>query len=87
MAQLIVALDFPEKEALLDTACALKGIVPWCKVGLEAFILSGPSIVAQLADMGFDIIQTDWAGLLKAYLEARDALKDGDGGRGEGRRR
>ena len=24
----------------------------------------------RLADMGFDIIQTDWAGLLKAYLEA-----------------
>ncbi len=55
MAQLIVALDFPEKEALLDTARALKGIVPWCKVGLEAFILSGPSIVAQLADMGFKV--------------------------------
>ena len=26
MAQLIVALDFPEKEALLDTARALKGM-------------------------------------------------------------
>jgi len=55
MAQLIAALDFPEKDQLLAAASSLKGIVPWCKVGMEAFVLSGPDILARLSDMGFKV--------------------------------
>ena len=38
----------------------------------DASITRGPEHGwGRLADMGFDIIQTDWAGLLKSYLSAR----------------
>lgn len=55
MAQLIVALDFPDTDALLSMAGRLRGIVPWCKIGLEAFVLAGPRILAELRDMGFEV--------------------------------
>lgn len=55
MAQLIVALDFPTPEELLACARKISGTVSWVKVGLEAFVLEGPSLVRRLEDMGFQV--------------------------------
>ena len=42
----------------------------------DASITQGPAQGwGRLADMGFDIIQTDWPGPLKAFLDARGAQK------------
>ena len=39
----------------------------------DASIVSGPENGwGKLADMGFDVIQTDWPGLLKSYLSSRN---------------
>lgn len=49
-----------------------------CKAVISAGLTDDASIVqgpetgwGKLADMGFDVIQTDWPGLLKSYLRAR----------------
>ena len=55
MAELIAALDFPETDQILSMAGTLRGIVPWCKVGMEAFVLAGPDIIAKLSGMGFRV--------------------------------
>ena len=55
MAELIAALDLPETDQILSMAGTLRGIVPWCKVGMEAFVLAGPDIIAKLSDMGFRV--------------------------------
>lgn len=53
--QLAVALDLPEKEKALALARQLRGTVPWCKVGMEMFTLSGPALLEELSGMGFRI--------------------------------
>ncbi len=53
MAQLIVALDLPRKDAALSLARNLQGLVPWCKVGMELFTLAGPNLLTSLKNMGF----------------------------------
>lgn len=55
MAQLIVALDFPRTEDILSMARTLKGIVPWVKIGLEAFILEGPSLIAKIKELDYQV--------------------------------
>lgn len=55
MAELIVALDFPDAGHALRLADALKLRVRWVKVGLELFISSGPDIVRHLKEMGFSV--------------------------------
>ncbi len=55
MAQLIVALDLPRKDAALSLARDLQGLVPWCKVGVELFTLAGPSLLESLRILGFKI--------------------------------
>ena len=55
MAELIAALDLPETDQILSMAGTLRGIVPWCKVGMEAFVLAGPDIIAKLSGMGFRV--------------------------------
>ena len=55
MAQLVLALDLPRKDAALDMARRVRGRVPWCKVGMELFTLAGPSMLAELKDMGFKV--------------------------------
>ena len=55
MAELIVAMDFPSAEDLLNCAQKISGTVSWCKVGLEAFVLEGPTLVSRLEDMGFSV--------------------------------
>lgn len=55
MAQLVVALDFPTREEALALASRLRGLVPWCKVGMELFSLAGPPVLAELRTMGFRV--------------------------------
>lgn len=55
MAQLVVALDFPVKDEALALASRLRGVVPWCKVGMELFGLAGPAVLSELRDMGFRV--------------------------------
>ena len=47
MAQLIVALDLPRKDAALSLARDLQGLAPWCKVGMELFTLAFPAGITQ----------------------------------------
>ncbi|MEF2230934.1 MAG: orotidine-5'-phosphate decarboxylase [Pseudodesulfovibrio sp.] len=53
MAELVVALDYPDGLAALDTARRLAGAVPWVKVGLELYTAEGPHLVRELRAMGF----------------------------------
>ena len=55
MAELIAALDFPDTDQILSLAGTLRGFVPWGKVGMEAFVLAGPDIIAKLSGMGFRV--------------------------------
>lgn len=55
MAQLIVALDFPRREAALSLARDLRGFVPWCKVGLELFTLGGPALIEALKSLQYNV--------------------------------
>lgn len=55
MAELIVALDFADPKDLLHCAHSLAGTLNWCKVGLEAFVRTGPSLLARLGDMGYRV--------------------------------
>lgn len=54
-ACLVAALDLPDAASALGAARELRGIVPWCKVGLELFCAAGPSLLAELGSMGFRI--------------------------------
>ena len=44
-----IALDFPKRADALTVARRLAGRVGWMKVGLEAFVADGPSLVADVA--------------------------------------
>ena len=47
--RLCIALDFPTRRDVLAMAARLSGRVGWVKVGLEAFVAEGPSLVAEVA--------------------------------------
>ncbi|MDR1660217.1 MAG: orotidine-5'-phosphate decarboxylase [Desulfovibrio sp.] len=55
MAQLILALDVPERDRALSLARELADIVPWCKVGMELFTLAGPALLRELKRLGCKI--------------------------------
>lgn len=55
MAELVVALDFPDADSALALARQLRGVAPWCKVGMELFCLAGPAVLTQLREMGFHV--------------------------------
>jgi len=55
MADLVVALDFPDVEQAVGCADALRGIVPWVKVGLELFSIGGPELVRIFKSQGFKV--------------------------------
>jgi orotidine-5'-phosphate decarboxylase len=55
MAELVVALDYPEAAPALDMARRLVGTAPWVKVGLELFTAEGPGLVADLKALGFRV--------------------------------
>ena len=54
-AGLIIALDLPDATQALGLARDLRGIVPWCKVGLELFCAAGPPLLSSLRAMGYRI--------------------------------
>ncbi len=55
MAELVVALDFPDSGQALGLARTLAGSAAWVKVGLELFTAEGPALVAALKDLGFKV--------------------------------
>ena len=50
--RICIALDFPTREEVLAAAKRFGGRVGWLKVGLEAFVAQGPSLVAEVAAAG-----------------------------------
>ena len=55
MADLVIALDYPDKAGALAMARMLKGADVWVKVGLELFTAAGPEIINELKEMGFKV--------------------------------
>ena len=53
--QLVAALDLPDKDRALSLARSLRGIVPWCKVGMELFTLAGPALLEALRGLDFKV--------------------------------
>jgi orotidine-5'-phosphate decarboxylase len=47
-----IALDFPTRAEVLAAARRFAGRVGWLKVGLEAFVAEGPSLVSEVAAAG-----------------------------------
>ncbi|HSS45264.1 MAG TPA: orotidine-5'-phosphate decarboxylase [Thermoanaerobaculia bacterium] len=50
--RLCLALDFGTRDEVLHAARRFSGRVGWFKIGLEAFVAEGPSLVAQVAATG-----------------------------------
>lgn len=55
MPEVVIALDFPDKEPALDLARKLQGRGLWLKVGMELFTKEGPDMVHALKDMGYPV--------------------------------
>lgn len=55
MAELVVALDYPDASAALEMARRLSGTVRWVKVGLELFTAEGPSLLNDLKKLDFNV--------------------------------
>jgi orotidine-5'-phosphate decarboxylase len=53
--RVIVALDQPDLLGALECARALQGHARWVKVGMTLFYAEGPSVVAAMRDLGFDV--------------------------------
>ena len=56
MANLVVALDYPEASAALQMARALQGTGAWVKVGLELFTKEGPDVVRAMRKLGLPVM-------------------------------
>lgn len=52
---LIVALDLPERERIVELATQLREYVAMVKVGLEAYVAHGPDLVRALIDRGLEV--------------------------------
>jgi orotidine-5'-phosphate decarboxylase len=50
--RLVVAVDFSSRDAILSLVDELHGAVGVIKIGLQAFIANGPSIVTEIVDRG-----------------------------------
>jgi orotidine-5'-phosphate decarboxylase len=50
--RLCLALDFSQRAAVLAAARRFAGRVGWLKIGLEAFVSEGPSLVSEVAATG-----------------------------------
>ena len=55
MAELVIALDYPDEAGALAMAKQLEGADVWVKVGLELFTAAGPGIILKLKEMGFKV--------------------------------
>jgi orotidine-5'-phosphate decarboxylase len=71
--RLCIALDFPTRDEVLEAARRFGPRVGWLKIGLEAFVSEGPSLVAEVAkftrvflDLKFHDIPTTVAGAVAA---------------------
>ena len=53
--RLVLALDFAAAEPALALARQVQGVCGWVKVGLELYLATGNSIVAQLRALGFSV--------------------------------
>ena len=51
-SRLCIALDFPSRDEVLAAARLFAGRAGWLKVGLEAFVSEGPSLVTDVAATG-----------------------------------
>ena len=56
MAELVVALDYPEKTPALAMARLLQGSGAWVKVGLELFTREGPDVVRAMRELGLHVM-------------------------------
>jgi len=55
MAELVIALDYPDAASALIVARTLAGATPWVKVGLELYTAEGPSLVRELKAMDYKV--------------------------------
>ncbi len=55
MAELVIALDYPDARGALAMADRLQGTGVWMKLGLELFTAEGPSLVERLKAKGFPV--------------------------------
>lgn len=55
MPELVLALDFPDRETALAVVRPLAGRLQWVKVGLELFCTAGPDLIRELKEMGFKV--------------------------------
>ena len=78
-----IALDFPTRTEVLAAAKRFGGRVGWLKVGLEAFVAEGPSLVAEAAsvsgakvflDLKFHDIPATVAGAVASAGRSRAAM-------------
>ncbi len=51
-SRICIALDYPTREEVLAAARRFAGRVHWLKIGLEAFVAAGPSLIAEVAATG-----------------------------------
>jgi orotidine-5'-phosphate decarboxylase len=79
--RLCLALDFPTRTGVLDAARRFGPRVGWLKIGLEAFVSEGPSLVAEVAksarvflDLKFHDIPNTVAGAVAAAARSGASL-------------
>jgi orotidine-5'-phosphate decarboxylase len=79
--RICIALDFPARAQVLDAARRLGPKVGWLKVGLEAFVSEGPSLVAEVGkisrvflDLKFHDIPNTVAGAVAAGARSGASL-------------
>ena len=53
--ELILALDFPDRNSAISFLFLYGKDIKWVKVGLELFTKEGPSFVRQIADLGYEV--------------------------------
>ena len=89
--RLIVALDFPSKEAAMELVDQLQGNCRWFKVGMELYYAAGNAVVEHLRDRGFEVfldlklhdIPNTVAGAVKTVARAGASLLTIHAGGGE----
>jgi orotidine-5'-phosphate decarboxylase len=74
-----VALDFPSRDEVLKAARRFGGRVGWLKIGLEAFVAAGPSLVEQTGskiflDLKFHDIPATVAGAVASAARSGAAM-------------
>ena len=89
--RLIVALDFPSKEAAMELVDQLQGNCRWFKVGMELYYAAGNAVVEHLRERGFEVfldlklhdIPNTVAGAVKTVARAGASLLTVHAGGGE----